>query len=376
MEEQINRDLSNIYFNADDEAAFGGVSRLYKAVKDRGLGYTLDQVKEWLQSQDAYSSFKPVNHNIVRPKVIVPDKFYQMDTDTVNMTKYSNQNKSYKYILILIDIFTRYLFTYPLKTLTGKEMVKALTYIFQTYNIRPQRIRSDRGSEYISTMVQDFFRDNNITSFTTTNEVKANIAERVIKTIKSAITRHMYKYKNKKWVNILPEVTKAYNNRYHRSIKMSPAKAMVSDKSKVFFNQYYDLKKFYRSPNKINLKTEFKFDLEDRVKLARFRTPFQREYDQKWTNEVFIITAREYSQDIPVYQVKDYLNIPIIGKFYENELEKVSVQSDVKFKIDKVIKSEKKGKTKGFIVSWKGRSNDDTTWVSASWLKNNQQNYK
>lgn len=371
MEDQIDIDLSAIYFNADDEAAFGGVSRLYKAVKDRGLGYTLKEVKDWLQTQEVYSSFKPVNHNIARPKVIVPDKFYQLDTDTVNMTRYSKQNKGYKYILIIIDIFTRYLFTQPLYSLTGKEMSKTLEYVLQTYNIHPQRVRSDKGSEFISKFVQDFFRENNIIHFTSTNEVKANIAERVIKTLKAAITKHMFQYKNKKWVDILQEVTKAYNNRYHRSIKMSPAKALVTDKSEVFFNQYYTLKNFHRGPNKRKDTPEFRFNLEDRVKLAKFRTAFQREYDQKWTTEVFIIINRQYDQGIPVYQVKDYLNIPIIGKFYENELEKVGTETKSSFKVEKVIREEKKGTQKGFIVSWKGREKDDTTWLPASWFDTN-----
>lgn len=366
---EIDRILTAHYYDVGNSGSFGGVAKLHKSVKEYGI--TRKQVQNWLQNQTSYSVFKPTDVKFDRPRVIVSDKEYMYDADTVNMVKYKHKNRNYSYILVFIDVFTRYLYTYPLKTLKGLEMSKAFSHLLSSYKIRPQRIRTDKGSEFVAVSVQNFFLENNIKHFTTTNtEIKANFAERAIQTLKSTITRHMFHYDSDNWLDILNEATKAYNNHYHKSIRMTPKQALTADNSVLWYNQYIAGPKFFRKRNKPK-DFQFKFSINDYVRLSRFKKTFGKAYDKKWTEEIFIITKREIEQQIAMYRVKDFNNENILGRFYENELEKVNLNSStsqIKYEIDSLIKKETKGQQKGYIVSWKNLGQDQNTWVSAEYV--------
>ena len=60
------------------------------------------------------------------------------------MIQYKKYNDGYIYFVVFIDIFTRFLYTAPLKTLTGKEMVYILDDLINTVDVQPKKLRSDQ----------------------------------------------------------------------------------------------------------------------------------------------------------------------------------------------------------------------------------------
>ena len=76
-------------------------------------------------------------------------KDYQWDSDTANMSSYQKQNDNYSYFTVFIDIFTRYLFTYPLKTLTGVEMVGVMREIIGKQETVPKGSKHCSKSLYL-----------------------------------------------------------------------------------------------------------------------------------------------------------------------------------------------------------------------------------
>ena len=128
--------LKDAYYNPSSPASFSGVEKLYqffkKKVNTRFQGDLLRSIAEhWLAKQEAYTSHHPVRRRFKRPKVLSFSKNYQWDTDTANMVKYRKSNDNYAYFVVFIDIFTRYLYTRPMYTLTGKEMKQVMTNIFE-----------------------------------------------------------------------------------------------------------------------------------------------------------------------------------------------------------------------------------------------------
>ena len=107
------------------------------------------------------------------------------------MVKYRKSNDNYAYFVVFIDIFTRYLYTRPMYTLTGKEMKQVMSNIFEESGVKPQKIRSDQGSEYKNSEVTKFLRTSKVDQIFTYYETKANYAERVIKTIKLKIFKYL-----------------------------------------------------------------------------------------------------------------------------------------------------------------------------------------
>ena len=229
MADDINETLKNIYENPEHEAGFAGIDQLYRAVKH--LGITKKRVTDFLQTQSTYSVNKPLDRVFDRPRIVVSAKNQQWEADTASMIKYIKINKKfnqgYNYFAVFIDVFTRYVITVPLRTLTADEMKKTMQKIFK--NEKPVKLRSDMGSEYKNKLVAAFLKSVKIEHFFSTNEVKCPFVERVIGSIKRTLEK-IIKYKEKKnWVDYLASVTMAYNKRKHRIIQMSPLEARQAD---------------------------------------------------------------------------------------------------------------------------------------------------
>lgn len=357
--------LKTIYEDPAHEGSYGGVERLYRAVKD--LGYTRKEVKEWLEKNTNYSIFKPVNRQIKRPRVIVSAMNQQWGGDTVNMSRYKKSNK-FKYFLVLIDIFTRFVFTVPLQTLTGSEMKSALETIMQKQ--KPEKLRTDRGSEFRSSIVQSYLHSIGVEHFFTTNEVKENFCERVIQTLKKRLERIINKKQNPQWEKHLQAVTFSYNKSRHRIIKMSPMVARETKDWFLLWTNQYEKKERSHSPKKTKEKNKlvvekklYKFDIGDRVRLSRYKSAFERAYDQKWTDEIYTIISKALNQSIPQYKVKTWDNKPVVGKFYEKEMEKIRVDQDTLYTVEAVLKKEKQKGVHGFWVKWVGWGEEYNSWV-------------
>ena len=354
--------LQSIYFNPKHPAAFAGFNKLYKFVKqDDKFKISKKILKDWLGKQESYTSHQPVISKFKRPKVIVGKKDRQWDGDTANMLKYEKDNDGYKYFALFIDIFTRFVWTYPLKTLKGKEMVEAMTKIF--LDAKSRKLRTDRGSEFVNRDVKKFLRIQSVDHFTTTNETKANFAERAIKTIKKRLVRYMDYKQSFKWVDVLGDITESYNQTYHRSIKMTPTKARDTKPTILWHIQYDPKLKPVKKEKKLpKYKTKFSFKIGDRVKLSHLRNLFDREYDQKWTTEVFTILDRSMQQGIPLYTIKDYNNDPIEGKFYAKELQKVTLDENTLYKVENIVRRRKNE----VLVKWLGWPKKFNSWIPKS----------
>jgi hypothetical protein len=198
--------LKFIYFDSSQPGSYSGVDKLYRAVKNAGSHQlSKGKIQKWLSKQRAYTAHKPVRCHFERRHVIVDVKHAQWDADTVSMTRYAKVNEGFVYILIMIDILSRYLWTVPLKSLKGKEMVSALKFVFQ--DTKPRKLRTDKGSEFFNKDVKAYLKKEGVGYFTTTNETKANFSERVIRTLKSKVTKYMDHKQTHMWLAVLTKAT-------------------------------------------------------------------------------------------------------------------------------------------------------------------------
>ena len=327
----MNKLLTSIFYDPSHPASFSGPQKLYKAALKQDSSITLNAVKTWLSGEETYTLHKPSRKKIKRNKVIVRSIDQQWDIDLMDMSKVAKYNDGYHYILLAIDIFSRFVWTEPLKDKSGKEVVRALTKIFKERI--PDTVRSDKGTEFLGYKVQHVFKSHSIRHFVTQNEVKANYAERAIKTIKGKIYKYFTYKQSYRYIDALPEITQAYNSSVHRSINTAPVQ-MTNN---------------WKPETKTERKT-FKFKVGDFVRISHARKTFSREYDQRWSGELFQIAKRNGTL-YPTYKIKDYARDPIEGTFYEEELQKVSPNEY--YKVEKVLKSRKlKGKPKEVLVRW------------------------
>ena len=72
------------------------------------------------------------------------------------MIKYAKQNNNLKYILTVIDFFSKYSWCYPLKSKTSNQIINSLKDIFKKSKRKPNFIQPDEGSEFTNKIVQKF----------------------------------------------------------------------------------------------------------------------------------------------------------------------------------------------------------------------------
>ena len=246
----------------------------------------------------------------------------------------SRYNKGMRFLLCVIDIFSKYAWVVPLKDKKGITIVKAFQIILKQSNRKPNKIWVDKGSEFFNASFKKWFQDNDIIMYSTHNERKSVVAERFIRTLKSKIYKHMTSISKNVYIDKLDDIVNEYNNTYHTTIKMK----LIDVKDNTYIN----------TDKEINNK-DSKFKVGDRIRISKYKNIFAKDFAPDWSEEVFAI--KKVKNTAPwTYVINDLNGEEIIGTFYEKELQKTSQEE---FRIEKVIK--RKGNK--IYVKWKGYDN-------------------
>ena len=353
--------LARIYFDPSKPGSFQSAKKLYQTVQKEGVyNISLYEIQKWLQKQEAYSLQKATRHKFQRTPIVVAGKDDQWSADLMDMVKYSKHNNNVKYVLVVVDTFSKYLWLRPLKDKTGASVAKAFSDIFREGR-KPNRLRSDQGQEFRATVVRNLMNSNNIKQLFTQNENKASISERVLKTAKSKIIRYLTHRNTFKYIDQLQNFADGYNKTIHNTIDMAPSDVTKNNEEEVRISTYLQTK-----PQK---KHSFKFRVGDKVRITHLRNIFSREYDQKWTGEVFTVSQRFRRGQIPIYRIKDYFGEPITGSFYQSELQKVDLKDDNLFKIERILKERGKGQNKEYFVKWLYWPKKFNSWIKANTIE-------
>ena len=359
----MDKQLEKSYFDPKEPSSFSGIDKVWRTLKTKEQFKNIKRkdVKKWLEKQDTYTLHRPVPKVIQRNKVKVGFIDDLWDTDLLNAENLSKYNKNIKFLLIVIDIFSRYLWVRPLKNKTNDEVIKGFKSIFSEGRL-PVNLRSDKGSEYTGKPIQKFFKEKDINHFTTNNETKANYAERVIRTLKSKLYKYFTQNQTYKYIDKLQDFVDSYNNTKHRSIQAKPSEVSANNEDKIWKLLYVPKKTKKISKSNTSLKTG------DLVRISFTRGVFDRGYNQKWSEELFKIVKRLDRQK-PVYILKDLQDRDIKGTFYPREIQKVDKKDNSLYKIEKILgKRKRKGRTQ-YLVRWLGYGKDFDSYVDAKDIK-------
>ena len=163
--------LSDYYFDTKSAVAFTSPLASYRNAKKRYPSLTFRQVKTWLQSKDTYTLHKPVQYNFPRNRVIVTRIDDQWQADLVDISSLVRFNKGYKFLLICIDVFSKFAWVVPLKNKTGESLVNGFHTILNTVR-SPEKLQTDKGTEFLNRNFQSFLKEKSIHFFTTNSEYK------------------------------------------------------------------------------------------------------------------------------------------------------------------------------------------------------------
>ncbi|XP_058810433.1 uncharacterized protein LOC131675465 [Phymastichus coffea] len=176
------------------------------------------------------------------------------------MQAYSRENRGYNWLLTIIDNFSKHAWTVSVKKKTDSDVAAALKSVLMK-GLVPNNLHTDKGKEFYN--IKFLLRGNH------------------------------------KWVDILPKLTAAYNNRKHRTIGMKPIQVTTVNQAQVLRNFAQECTR--RRP---------KFKVGDKMKVI--------------------------SSNPNIYHLKDYQDQPILGGFYEQELQKTN-HPDI-YLVEKLLK--------------------------------------
>ena len=293
---------------------------------------------------------RPARKNFKRRRFIQYGLDDTFATDLAQLDQYAQENRDYKYILVVIDCFSKYLWTRPLKSKSAVDVAKAMENIFRSSNRIPKKVISDNGREYYNAQFQAVMKKYGIHHYSTFSPLKASIAERVIRTLKEKLFRLFTLNGNHEWIGLLERVTDDYNSTKHRTIGMEPKKVVKSNEKMLLDTVYGHIK----------IVDKQKFKVGDIVRISKYKHVFEKGYTPNWTTELFRI-AKIRITDPTTYLLEDLQGHPISGGFYEQELQKTK-QPGV-YLIEQVLRRKKGDK---IFVKWLGFDESHNSWIDGS----------
>ena len=302
-----------------------------------------------MTDQLANELHKPVVRKFHKRKVIVFAIDQIWGADLVDLQAFAKDNDGYRYLLCVIDIFSKYGWIVPLKDKSGKSVTDAFEKIFRQGRT-PLKLWVDKGKEFYNKDVKAL----GVELYSTENEEKSSVIERWNRTMKERMFKYFTANSTRRYVDVLDGMVTRYNNARHSSIKMTPVEASKKE------NEATVYRNLYPATNTNSLGP--KFSVGDRVRITKKKTMFEKGYTPRWTEEVFTV-SKVQNTDPVTYKIKDFNGEEIQGTFYEQELQKTNQEI---YRIEKII--QRRGNKS--LVKWLGYPDSLNSWVDNKDLVN------
>ena len=274
--------LRNRAFNIAKDQKYDGYQRglasmVYKFFDKKCKGSREKYVNTKLAPQNrqlAEELHKPIIRKFGKRKVHAAFKDNIWGADLAYMQLLNKYNKGIRFLLCVIDIFSKYAWVVPLKDKKGVSIVKAFQSILKQLNRKPNKIWVDKGSEFYNASFKKWLQDNDIVMYSTHNERKSVVAERFIRTLKSKIYMRVTSISENVYIDKLDDIVNEHNNAYYTTIKMKP----IDVKDNTYINT-----------NKETNDKDPKFKVGDRVRISKYKNIFAKGYTPNWSEKVFVI---------------------------------------------------------------------------------------
>jgi len=204
---------------------------------------------------------------------------------------YMPADRQYKYVLAVIDVFSRFAWTFPLTTLSSQKAEEILSRLFKHH--KPLYFGTDNSTQFVG--LANFLKENNIvqTFGTAYNSNSSAVVERFLLTLRRALVIKGRDEKKGHWVDRLPVATNSYNNEYHSTIKMTPHEAYFfkENRNKVYKTLLTRAKKLIKKAQSTK-----QYKVGDTVKVRVYKKEMKRSTAQQWSDDNYKIISTSRSE--------------------------------------------------------------------------------
>ena len=164
--------------------SLGGITRFAKANK-----ISIRRAREVLQRDLGYSLHKPRRRRFPTLPVMVYGIDEQWTADLIEVINIAKYNRGYRYLLTVVDVFSKHAWVQPVKTKTGKAVTEAMAKILKGGR-KPINLQTDDGKEFYNKTFQELMKQKDIRHFSTSGDTKASVVERFNRTLKQRLYRY------------------------------------------------------------------------------------------------------------------------------------------------------------------------------------------
>ena len=270
-------------------------------------------LKKALQSQEIKELLKPY----IKPKIFYPiqasQPFDRLQIDLMDMAGTNNTyptiiNRGFRYIMCVIDVFTRKLYVRPTKTKGEKEILENFQKIFKEIKrdmppgsrvswlvqgprvsqSEPILLDSDNESSFMSKSFKNYCEQNNITqNFVRPGDTRGKgVVERINLTLRRQLLTYTTYKKSKNWIDILDTIVDLYNNKQHSTLGLSPNEALEE-------KNYETIEKIFDDKRKLAEQKIGDLAVNTKVRLLKDKSGVEKKTSQNWTDETYTIDRQE-----------------------------------------------------------------------------------
>ena len=371
------KQLQKIYEDVGHPCGYSGIEKLTKYFKNNRRKISKKQILEFLKNQPAWSYHGLIPRKFVRRPIKVSRPGHILGVDIADFTKtLSKYNNNFRYVLVLIDCFSRKLCLSVLRNKSNQTTADAIEDFLKKSEYKYRYIFSDEGGEFIGSHTHKIYEKFNIVRYSVKNRrYKCSIAERVIRTIKEKIYKYFTQKNTFKYVNVLKKVEDVYNNTPHRGLCFATPNSVhnMTDLNDVKHQEKLQLRQKFHNYGSISKreksklfssKNDFIHEGYVRLLLNKSEGVFAKSFQPIFTEEIFKI--RTVKKTLPIsYWLEDLKGLPIEGVVYEKEIKPVKLPKE--YVIEKILSTHTDVNTrkKKYFVKWRGYPNHFNSYVDA-----------
>ncbi|XP_031554465.1 uncharacterized protein LOC116291433 [Actinia tenebrosa] len=321
---KIQKYLEKLYYDPKQPGSFTAPESFYRAVREKsGDKISRKQVYDWLASQETYTLHRRTRKKFKRNRIIVGRVDEQWQADLIDIQKIKKYNGGNRYILVAIDVLSKFAWREPLKAKTGECIVQGFEKIFKKGR-KPEKLQTDHGKEFLNKRFQNFLAKNDIHFFTTASDTKAAIAERTIQTMKAKLYKYFTHKNTLKYTDVLQQLFDSYNDSYHTSIKTKPSMVTQENEEHIWHILY--------DKDLIDGPIKFEFHVGDKVRLSKLKGTFEKGLFRKALP--FLASASKQAGKVALKTGANVLADAAAGQRFQDSLRNRLKESGMELKRD------------------------------------------
>lgn len=239
--------LKELYYNPS--IGYVSFNTFWDVIKNNDITITREDAKKFYDNQQVNQIYRIPKKKFINIKC--PFGIGCLQLDLMDINRFQKDNKQYRWLLNVVDVYSRYAWSFPLKSKDSKEIANIIDALVNHIRIlHPKNtftFTTDNGKEFVNSNFQklvdkyDFIYDHYITTTSLSKHPgQTSIVESFNRTLWNFIKKYTAANNTLTFIDVLPQFITNYNHKIHSSTKMTPVSIIIHNSSPDIINDKYE----------------------------------------------------------------------------------------------------------------------------------------